>query len=213
MTKTESYGELHSRMKKMAGHTDEKEDRKLVSKMVKKDALTGRCNGGKRADGGRAEGGKAPKKGGKPNISITVAPRSGGDRAGPPESPMPMPVPAGAMPSRTAGPVIPPPGPGGPAAGLAALRAMPPVGAKRGGKVSKRADGGAAGAGGSLMGSAPSRALSKLKSLPPENNGLVNAKRGGKVKGYDAGAGSGDGRLEKSAHMKRLEGKPNPKVK
>lgn len=139
------------RASKAAAHSDVAADKKLVKKMVKPDALTGRAAGGKAPSKSKSKSGK-----GKTSVNIVVAPRAGGDR------PVPVPVPApgvgagpGAMPSRP--PVPPPPSPG-----LAGLRNAPPPGVgpmAKGGKVKKRAS-------------------------------------GGRV--YDAGAATGEGRLEKA---------------
>lgn len=123
-------------------HSDAAEDKKIVKKMVKPEALTGR------AAGGRAPSKGKPKSKGKARttVNVVVAPR-GGDR------PVPVPVPAsgagggpGAMTSRP--PVPPPPGAGAPPPGVGALagpRPMPPGAGpmKKGGAV-KRANGGAA---------------------------------------------------------------------
>ena len=158
-----SHEKHHAKTVKLA-HPDEKQDRKLVDKMVKKDALTGRSCGGsaKRASGGttkaKADSGKKPRT----QVNIVVAPKGQG-QAGPAQAPMPGP--AGVAPSRPAGPVVPPPsGPSGPtpAGGLAALGRP---GAKCGGKIA--------------------RAI------------------GGKITGYDAGSGSGEGRLEKERKERR----------
>ena len=173
MTKTLSPAEHHARMVKMAGHSDEREDRALVKKMVKPAALTGKRHGGEAAK--RAMGGAMPKHKGKvapkSQTNILISPRGAG--APPAASPAAMAGP-GPMPSRPAVPV-----PGGPAGGPG-LGAMPgAMGAKKGGKVEhkKRANGG------DVMGKDASD-YTKTKSM----------------KGYDAGAGSGEGRLEKEAH-------------
>ena len=157
-----SHGKHHAKITKMAAHPDEKQDRKLVDKMVKKDALTGRSCGGsaKRASGGATkDGGKKPAK---TQVNIVVAPKGQG-QAGP--APAPMSGPVAAVPSRPPVPAAIPAGPSGPApaGGLAALR----PGAKNGGKLPQK------------------RAV------------------GGKVTGYDAGAGSGKGRLEKERKAER----------
>ena len=120
----------HARVKgyKAGGavHSDEKEDKALIRKMVKSKDL--KADGG--PAGGRldkyARGGKAKGKGGKKGgtkINILVAPKSAGDAA----PPMPPPGLAAAPPPKM--PLMPPPG--GPAGG-------PPLGGppmKRGGKV------------------------------------------------------------------------------
>lgn len=91
-------------------HDDEKQDRALISSMVKKE---------KRADGGevmgRARGGKAdrPRHGNKTVVNV-IAPGGGGDK--------PVPVPVPVRPPMGAGPGLPPgampPGAGGPPPGL-----------------------------------------------------------------------------------------------
>jgi hypothetical protein len=180
MTKTYSPSEHHERMMKMA-HPDEREDRSLVKKMVKPAALTGRKHGGeageKRAMGGAVPGGKHKGKSApKSQTNILIAPRGGGSPAPGmlPASPAAMAGPGPAMPSR---PPVSAPMPPLPAAGpgIGAMGAMP--GVKKGGKVAakehkKRASGGEVGN------------LTKSKPL----------------KGYDAGACSGEGRLEKMDH-------------
>ncbi len=155
--KTYSHAEHHERMVKMA-HSDERQDRGLVKKMVKKEALTG-----------RKQGGAAPAGKGKPKsqVNVVIAPRGGPDHAdmAPPVGAMPGPA---ALPSRPAVPVAPP------MRGPAPAAPVPGMGAKRGGKIEpkKRANGG------------PIGNVTKPKTM----------------KGYDAGAGSAEGRLEKEKH-------------
>ena len=123
-----------------AGHPDVMEDRKLVKTMVKKEALKSG-----RADGGRAPAmpGKSSKKEGRgPHVMVNViAPRGGlpgpGAAAGVPAGPVPAPSPRMAPP-----PAMPPrPGIGG-LPGAGGPGPMPPMGAKRGGKIEKRSAGG-----------------------------------------------------------------------
>ena len=119
----------------LTGHPDALADRHLVKRMVKKEALTGR------ADGGRAPAmpGKPSKKEGKgPHVMVNVIAPHGG-QPGPgapvgalPAGPSPMPSPRMAPP-----PMAPRPSIGGmPGAG-----APGPLGAKHGGKIA-RAEGG-----------------------------------------------------------------------
>ncbi len=144
-----SHAGKMSRM--LGGHTDEKADRALVKKMVKQDALTGKANGGR------------AKKTPHTSVNVLVAPRGDAAHAAP------LPVSGGQAPGQM---VTPPSRPVAPAVPAGPMPGGMPV-AKRGGKISKRANGGG------------------LHMLT----------------GYDAGAGSGEGRLEKEAHEKRRRGK------
>ena len=94
-------------------HSDEPEDRALVKKMVKKEALSGKSSGGRTA---RATGGRTGKNG-KTTVNIVISGKGGQDGmmppmpgpglgALPPAPPMPMPP----MPPMGAGPM----GPGAP---------------------------------------------------------------------------------------------------
>jgi hypothetical protein len=90
------------------GHVDEKEDRKLVDKMVKSECRTGRKHGGKTSSKG------------KTNINIIIG---GGHRDSAPAT-----APIGQAPIRPAGMVIPPPAPpAGLAPGAPPPMAPPPM--------------------------------------------------------------------------------------
>ena len=161
----------------------------------------------------RASGGRTKGKKGHTNVTVVVAPQGGmhppmapaGANPGipPPLPPKPpMAPPSGPM----AGPGGPPPvlPPGMPPPGM-----MPPRAS--GGRVKglmKSGDGGPAGSTGS--GKAPSSRVGSLKDqgLDPEStikeeNGITTKK--GQITGYDAGALSGDGRLEKIKNYGRRE--------
>lgn len=127
------------KVKAYSGHPDERQDRSLVDRMVKKQALTGRADGGETSH----HKGKGKSKG--TQVNVIVAPR-GGDRAVPPPVNGQGPVPAPAMPSQPAGPVPPRPNQppvmvaapsGGSAQPPLGARVPPqgPIGAKRGGKI------------------------------------------------------------------------------
>ena len=229
MTKTYSHEEHHRRMMDMARapskkHSDAKEDRGLVHKMVKKEALTGRKHGG-----------KSPPKS---QTNIVIAGR-GGAGGPPPGAAMAMPMPAGGPPvvpmAKRPMPVLPggaggpgPAGPGAPPVGIGAA-----LGAKRGGaaKHKKRANGGPLGSSPDIArkferksGGEVANVVNPLKEMggsKHHGNDNVNAHRGGgkvakraaggrmmgkdianvtkpkTMTGYDAGACSGEGRLEK----------------
>lgn len=125
-------GEMFKKGGAAKDHPDEKQDRKLIDKMVKKDALTGKCSGGRtaRATGGRTKG--------KTDINIVIAPSAGGQNPGmqPPNGAAPV-GPNAQMSGATPVPVPMPQGAAGaPAAGAPAPAAMPqqpPMARKYGG--------------------------------------------------------------------------------
>jgi hypothetical protein len=107
-----------------AMHDDEPEDRSLIKKMVKGEALTGRCEGGRMK---RASGGKAGKS--TVNVIIGGMPQGGQQQGGPGMDPMLMAALAGAAGGPGAMPPPPPPPQGGMPAGappMMAGPAMPP---------------------------------------------------------------------------------------
>jgi hypothetical protein len=112
-------------------HSDEAADRKLIDKMVKPEARTGRAAGGS-------------TKHHKPNVAVNVIAPRGQDR------PVPVPVPvrgalAASGPTPSCAPMpLPPPGPAPtPVKVVPPMQgALGPIGSKNGGKIRKRAAGG-----------------------------------------------------------------------
>lgn len=106
-------------------HSDEAEDRKLIDKMVKKDARTGKKDGGERM--ARKSGGRAK---GKTNVNIVIAqPHAGAPAAMPGAGAMPHPVgpiPGGGAPMPGGAPIGVPPAGGMPGAAPAGMPPMPP---------------------------------------------------------------------------------------
>jgi len=172
-----------------AAHADAAADRKLFRSMIADQAdqgVPGAKRGGRFARGGRT---KANKGGQHTNIAVVVPhgrPAAGSQAGGPPS--LPPPPPQGGGP-----PALPPPGLGGPGGpplppgGPPGLK--PPGMMKRGGKV-KRQDGGS-------VGDASAGNLKKWADRASANSYA----RGGRLP--DAGALSGEGRLEKAALHKR----------
>ena len=163
-----------------AKHGDEAMDKALIKKMVKKSALE-KCEGGSTTKRmARKDGGRAK---GKTNINIVV--NTG--KKDSTETPMGMPNPG--MPPMARPPVMPVPAP--------APGSMPP---------------GLAGAGAPPMGMPPGAGPGG-PSMPPPS--MMARKTGGRVtkiaksyKDMEAGAGSGEGRLQKTDIAKRL---PKPR--
>ncbi len=125
-------------------HPDEAADRKLINRMVKPEARTGR------AAGGSMKGAKPHK--GKPLVAVNVIAPRGQDRTVP--IPVPVrgaPVAPGPTPSRSPAPQPVPQGTpqGGPAQPPIKIREVPPmqgalgpINSRNGGKIKKRASGG-----------------------------------------------------------------------
>lgn len=112
-------------MKKADGgkvkHDDEAEDRAMIKRMVKADAMTGKKDGGRScyADGG------AVKTKGKGDTTINIVMPSGGDK-----SPMPIPVPMGG-----GAPPAPRPMPQPPMGGPSQQSPTPTLALKTGGRA------------------------------------------------------------------------------
>ena len=114
-----------------AVHDDEKQDRALISSMLKKEDKSE-----KRADGGAVQGlkrgGHANRPGHRTIVNVISAPGAGGGQ--PPPRPIPVPVPAGGPPGMPPGamppgmPPRPPMGGMGPMAGPPPGAGMPPPG-------------------------------------------------------------------------------------
>lgn len=120
-----------------AAHSDEKEDRKLISKMLKEHERSEMKVEG-RARGGRldkyARGGKTKHKGTQVNIAV-VQPHGGQSPAGMHPTGGPLPAPGGPPMPPPRPPMGPPPGAMPPPGGPPGMGAKPPGMMKRGGKV------------------------------------------------------------------------------
>jgi len=172
-------------------HSDEAADKALIKKMVKPSARTGKDKGGEvfsgkgypfkvpGADGGRtarAAGGRTGK--GKTNINIVIAAGKGPQGGPPAGGMMPPPPPSGGRPV-----MMPPPPPGGAGAGAPPMPMPIPMPMPMGG----------APAGGPPPGMPP---------MPRKAGGRIT-KTAHSYKDMEAGAGSGEGRLQKTEIAKR----------
>ena len=145
-----------------------------------------------------ARGGAAKHKKGGTHVNVIVAP--GGGHPQPTPVPVPMGGPPGGMPMPPPRPPMagPPPGAGGPPPGLAPPGAggppgLPPGLRKNGGRTFKR--------GGKVEhdDAAEDRAMVKKMVKPA----AMKRAHGGRTGKYDAGAVTGEGRLEKIEHYGR----------
>ena len=138
---------LHRATGGKASHPDVAEDKALIKKMVKGEALKHRKHGGEvpgnnevtgtRPTGGRmarATGGKTGK--GKTNINIIIGRGHEGQQPGGMMPPMPAP-PMGGIPPMGPPPGMPAGGPPMPPAPMGPPPGMPPMGRKTGGRVAK----------------------------------------------------------------------------
>jgi hypothetical protein len=199
-------------------HSDEHEDREMIDRMVKKDALTGKNHGGKvkgghskprmdrvarRADGGRTHGHKSSSKG----VNIIIATGGGeGERQmafkqgaqvgarmaapgmGGPPRP-PMPPPGAGGPP----PGGPPPGAGGPPPGMGGMPPRPPM--KRGGRLENRDEW-------SEKNSHAESPKTDWDTVRKQTHRVTRAS-GGRAYPIDAGAGGAKARMEKEKKYKR----------
>ncbi len=125
----------------------------------------------------------------KPHVAINVI-----NASRPPRRGLAIPPPIAPVgPLRPPG-VVPPPGPGAPPM-MGGAPPMRPPGMKRGG-LAKRQEGGPL-----IINAGPGAAAAR-PGIPPVGTRPFGMKRGGRYGGGRAGAGSGEGRLELSRHMK-----------
>ena len=203
-------------------HSDEAEDKSLIKKMVKGEALKRKEGGGvfsgkgypfkvPGADGGRTARATGGRTKGKTNINIIVAAGKGQQPGMPPAGGMMPPPPApGGRPV-----MMPPPPPGGAGAGAPPMPmpipmpmpmggaggpppGMPPMPRKAGGRITKTAHSYKDMEAGSGSGEGRLQKTEIAKRAMHNSGGKVGHRSYSSYKDMDAGSGGGLGRLEKT---------------
>ena len=202
-------------------HSDEAEDKSLIKKMVKGEALKRKEGGGvfsgkgypfkvPGADGGRTARATGGRTKGKTNINIIVAAGKGQQPGMPPAGMMPPPPAPGGRPV-----MMPPPPPGGAGAGAGAppmpmpipmpmpmggapAGGPPPMPRKAGGRITKTAHSYKDMEAGAGSGEGRLQKTEIAKRAMHNSGGKVGHRSYRSYKDMDAGSGGGLGRLEKT---------------